>query len=439
MQVTQEQTNPCEVDLRIEIEAEKVNSAVDESYKELSKVTKVPGFRPGKAPRALLEKFVGEELVKDHVADKLIQPAYSEALKEASIEPWAPADVQLVEFEIGKPLIFTAKVPLAPKVELGEYVGLEIERAVPPVTDEMVDAEIKDMLDRQAKFEPVTDREARGGDTAVIEMKDEDDPGEGPKRNVAVIGENLPDFDNGLTGMKIDQEKVVAVTYPEDFQAEELRGKTKSLSIKLIELHERLLPELNDEWVKNAFAPPTEEGAEPPADAVDTVEKLRARVREAMEKSAVNVAESDVKNKIVDKIIEGSKIDFPDVMVDERVDERLNELHEELKKRKLNVDDYLRHVDKSMEELRAEYAEDSKEALKANLAIYEVVEKENIKVEDSDVDEEIKSMAESRGVPIESVKAYLEGTDGLAAIRYRLLRKKVLDFLVAASNIKHVG
>jgi trigger factor len=439
MQVTQEQTNPCEVDLRIEIEAEKVNSAVDETYKELSKVTKVPGFRPGHVPRPVLERFVGEDRVKEHAADKLIQPAYSEALKEASIEPWAPADVQLVEFELGKPLIFTAKVPLAPKVELGEYVGLEIERSVPPVTDEMVDAEIKDMLERQAKFEEITDREARAGDTAVIEMKDEDEPGEEPKRNVAVIGENLPDFDAGLTGMKPDEEKVVAVTYPEDFQAEELRGKTKSLHVKLIELHVRQLPELNDEWVKNAFAPPTEEGAEPPAGIVDTVEKLRAKVREAMEKSAVNVADSDVKNKIVDKVIEGSKIDFPDIMVAERVDERLTELQEELKKRKLNVDDYLKHVGKTMEELRGEYAEDSRQALKANLAIYEVVEKESIKVEDSDVEEEIKAMAESRSVPVESVKAYLEGTDGLKAIRYNLLRKKVLDFLVAASNIKHVG
>lgn len=439
MQVTQEQTNPCEVDLRIEVEAEKVNSAVDETYKELSKVTKVPGFRPGKAPREIVERFVGEERVKEHAADKLIQPAYLEALKEASVEPWAPADVQLVEFELGKPLIFTAKVPLAPKVELGEYVGLEIERSVPPVDDEMVDAEIKGMLERQAKFEEVTDREAREGDTAVIEMRAEEEPDEEPKRNVAVIGENLPDFDSGLTGMKPDEEKVIAVSYPEDFQAEELRGTTKSLHIKLVELHVRQLPELNDEWVKSAFAPPTEEGAEPPADAVDTVEKLCARVREAMEKSAVNVADSDVKNKIVDKIIEGSKIDFPDLMVDERVDERLVELHEELKKRKLGVDDYLKHVGKTMEELREEYAEDSKEALKANLAIFEIVEKEEIKVEDSDVDEEIKSMADSRGVPVESVKAYLEATDGLKAIRYQLLRKKVLDFLVAASNIKHVG
>lgn len=439
MQVTQEQISPCEVGLRIEVEAEKVNVAVDETYRELSKSTKIPGFRPGKAPRAILENFVGEDRVKEYAADKLIQPAYSEALKEANVEPWAPADVDLVEFELGKPLIFTAKVPLAPKVELGNYVGLEIEREVPPVTDEMIDSEIKDMLERQTKFEPVTDRGAQTGDTVVIDMKDEDEPEAEPKRQVAALGENLPDFDSGLAGIKVDEERTIQVTYPEEFEAEELRGKTKSLTIKLIELYERKLPELNDEWVKTTFAPQVEEGVEPPVDVIETVDVLKSKIRDAMEKSAQNVADNDVKDKIVDKIIEGSQIDFPDVMVAERVDERLHELDEELKKRKLNPEDYLKHVGKTIEELRAEYAEDAKAALKMNLAIYEVVEKESIKVEDQDVDDEIKTMAEARKVPVESVRAYLESTEGLAAIRYRLLRKKVLDFLVSASNIKHVG
>lgn len=439
MQVTQEQISPCEVGLRIEVEAERVNSAVDETYKELSKYTKIPGFRPGKAPRAILEKFVGEDKVKEHAADKLIQPAFSEALKEAEVEPWAPADVELVEFELGKPLIFTAKVPLAPKVELGDYVGLEVERTVPPVADEMVDSEIKGMLERQGKFEPITERESQAGDTALIEMKDEEEPDEESKRQVVVIGENLPDFDAGLTGMKLEEEKTVPVTYPDDFAAEEMRGQTKQLHVKLIELYERILPELNDEWVKSTFAPEPEEGAEAPADAVDTVEKLRARVREAMEKSAVDIAERDVKDKIVNKIVENSKIDFPEIMVDERIDERIEELQEELKKRKLNLEDYLKHVGKNLEELRGEYAVDASQGIKVNLAIYEVVEKESIKVEDEDVDAEIKSMAEARNVPVESVKAYLDSTDGTAAIKYQLLRKKVLDFLVGASNIKNVG
>lgn len=439
MQVTQEQASPCEIDLRIEVEVEKVDSAVDETYKELSKVTKVPGFRPGKAPRVMLERVIGEDRVKEYAADKILQPAYKEALEETKIEPWARADVDLVEFELGKPFIFTARVPLAPKVELGEYVGLEIEREVTPVTDEMIDAEVKNILERQAKFEPVTDRAAQSGDTVVIDMKDEAEPEEEPKRQVAVIGENLPDFDNGLTGMKVDEEKVVQVTYPDDFAAEELRGQTKSLVFKLVELYERQMPELNDEWVKTNFAPEPKEGDEPVEDVVDTVDKLRAKIREAMEKSAVDMADADVKDKIIDKIIQGSQIDFPEVMVTERVDERVQELLKELEKRELDIDAYLKHVGKTAEELREEYAEDARAALKVNLAIYEVVEKEKIKVEDEDIDNDIKAMAEARKVPVESIRAYLESTDALSSLTYRLLRKKTMDFLVAASNIKHVG
>lgn len=439
MQVTQEQISPCEVDLRIEIEAEKVNSAIEETYNELSKHTKIPGFRPGKAPRAIIERFVGEERVKDHAADKLIQPAYSEALKEAEIDPWAPADVELVEFELGKPLVFKAKIPLAPKVELGDYVGLEIKRKLEQVTDEMVESEIKGFLERAAKFDQITDRPAKEGDTVVIDMKDADNPEAEPNRQVVAIGENLPDFDKGVTGMSVDEEKTIEVTYPDDHQAEELRSTSKTFQVKVAEIHERKLPELDDEWVKQNFGSETPEGDEPPADMVDTVDKLRARVRQAMEKSAANAADAGVRDQIVDKLVENSKIDFPDIMVTERVNERLSEMMEELKKRQLTVDDYLKHLGKNLEELRAEFAEDAKEALRANLVIYEVVEKESIKVEDSDVDEEVKSMAESRNVPVESVRAYLDSTDGLTSIRYRLLRKKVLDFLVAASNIKKVG
>ena len=439
MQVTSEQTGPCEVDLRIEIDAEKVNSAVDETYKELAKRTKIPGFRPGKAPRAIVERFVGEDRVKDHTADKLIQPAYSEALKETEIDPWAPADVELVEFEFGKPLVFKAKVPLAPKVELGDYVGIQIERKLIPVTDEMVQQEIDTYLERAAKFDPITDRPAQAGDTIVVEIKDEDEPEAEPKQQVTVIGDNLPDFDEGVTGMNVGEQKTVRIAYPDDHAAEELRGKTKTFAIKLVELYRRTLPELTDEWVKEAFKPDGTEDEASPSEPIETVEKLRAAIKQAMERQSQRAADAGVRDQIVDKLVASSTIDFPEVMVTERVDERLSDLLEELKKRQLTLDDYLKHLGKSIEELREEFGEDAKEALRANLVIYEVVEKQDIKVEDEDIESEIKSMADSRKVPVESIRAYLDTTDGLASIRYRLLRKKVLDFLVAASNIKKVG
>jgi trigger factor len=302
-----------------------------------------------------------------------------------------------------------------------------------------VEAEIKEMLYRQGKFNPVTDREIRTGDTAVIDLTDESEEGAEAKRQVVRVGDNLPDFDAGLQGMKLEEEKSIPVTYPEDHQAEELRGKSADLKVKLIELFERELPELTDEWVKTTFAPQPEEGAEVPEDAVDTVDKLKAKIREAMEKAAQDVADRDVRDKLIEKIIESSKIDFPQVMVDEQIDDRVSQLAEELKSRKITVDDYLKHVGKTMEELRGEFAEDAKTGLKVNLVIHDIIDKEGIKVEDEDIDAEIQSMSDTRKVPVESIKAYLESTDGMTQLRYRLLRKKAMDFLVDASNIKNVG
>lgn len=441
MQVTQEQISPCEIDLRIEVEAEKVNSAIDESYKELSRSTKIPGFRPGKAPRPVLERFIGEDRVKGYAKEKLIPPAYTEALEETKIDPWALPDLEVVEFEQDKPMVFKAKVPLAPKVELGDYVGLEIERKVEPVTDQMVDDEVNHMLEQRAHLDPVTDRGVQERDTVVIDLSDEAKPEEEPKRQVVLAGDNVPDFDKGLLGMNLEEEKVIEVTYPEDHPAEEIRGTSASLKVKVAEIYERHLPELNDEWVKTTFAPEPREGEESPADAdaVDTVDKLRERVRSAIEKAAQDVAESDVLDKVVGKVIENSKIDYPEVMVTERVEERLAELTEELKKREVTLDDYLKRVGKTLEELRSDYANEAREGLKVNLVIYEVAEKESIKVEDADIDAEIKRIAEERRTTPEAIRAMLDRGDGVRQISYRLLRKKTLDFLVGASNIKSVG
>lgn len=438
MLVKQEQVTPCEVELHIEIEKEKVASAVESAYTDLSKVANIPGFRKGKAPRAVLERYLDEEKVKDRAADKLLQDAFLDALKESKLDPFAPADVKVEKFEIGEPLLFTARVPLAPKIELGNYVGLEAERKVPPVEDADVDDRIKRMMEEHVSFTEVTDRPVQEGDTVVVEMKREDEAEE-PKRNVVQAGDNLPDFDKGLMGMNIDEEKVIPITYPEDFGAEELRGKTVPFWVKVIEIHAKSMPELTDEWVKTTFVREPEEGKEPEPDAVDTVEKLRGKIREAMEKAAQDIADADVRNNLVGQVVENSTINFPEVMLHESVDERIDDLLQELNKRKVTIEDYLKYANKSFEDLRAEYEKEAQETLKTSLTLRELIEKEDIKVTDEDVDVDIEAMAAERGVPVETIKAYIDNTDKGQSIKNKLLHKKVVDFLVGASNIKNVG
>lgn len=439
MLVKQEQLNPCEVELHVEIDAEKVNSAIDQAYKDFAKVTNIPGFRKGKAPRAILERHLDVEKVKEHAADNLLQEAYSEALKESNLEPFAPADVDIVTYEIGEPLVFTAKVPLTPTTELGDYVGLEVERNVPEVKDEQVDAEIQKIRERQAEYPEVADRAIQEGDMAVVEMKDDTKPEEEFKRNVAHVGDNLPDFDKGLIGMQVGEEKVIEMTYPDDYQAEELRGQTVPLRTRVVEIREQKLPELNDEWVKEAFIGETPEGQEPSADAVDSVDKLKAKIRSAMEKAAQDVADAEVRNNLVKKVVENSTVCFPEVLVREEVHDRFDELQKDLKQRQVSVDDYLAYVGMTPDELHQKYEEEAKQTLTTSFVLHELKEKEGIAVEDDDVNAEIQSMADERSVPIETVRAYVDSTDNMQQIRNRILHRKILDFLVHASNIKSVG
>ncbi len=203
-----------------------------------------------------------------------------------------------------------------------------------------------------------------------------------------------------------------------------------------MEIHEKKIPELTDEWVKDKFAPKTEEGEEPPADVVDSVEKLRARVRSAMEKGAQDVADMEVRNDLMKKIIENSKVNFPDVMVQEKVAERFHDLTDELKRRKVTLDEYLAHTNTTLQDLREQYEEEARRTLTSALVLREVIDKQGIEVQEEDVEAEIKSMADDRGVPVETMKAYIEATEGDQGIRNRILHKKVMDFLVNASNIK---
>ncbi|MCL5105640.1 MAG: trigger factor [Armatimonadetes bacterium] len=439
MLVKQEQLNPSEVELHIEIEAEQVNQAVDRSYVDLGKVVNIPGFRKGKAPKEILERFLDEEKVKDRAADKLLKKAYLEALEESKLEPYAAADVEVVKFEIGEPLVFTAKVPLPPKVELGPYTGIEVERHAQQITEQDIERDLNTLLERHAQYPEITDRPARQGDVVRIETRAENESEEEAKRNVVQIGDNLPDFDSGLTGMSPGEEKVISVSYPEDYASEELRGKTVPINLKLHEIHEKQLPELTDEWVKTSFGGKQEEGAEPSPDAIDTVEKLRETIKTEMEKAAQSAADGEARNAIVHKIIEGSKVDFPQVMVDEIVKEHLEEMIENLKKRKLTLEDYLKYKEISFEDLRSQYEEEAKQELRSMLVLREITDKEDIKVEEDDIRAEMETMAGENGVPVETIRAYVDKTNAMPSVRNRILTKKLMDFLVHASNIKNVG
>jgi len=437
MLVKQEQLNPCEVELHIEVEVEKVSAAIDTAYLEIGKNVAIQGFRKGKAPMAILKQRVDQDRAKDEAADLLLQTGYMEALEESKLEPFARADVDIVSFEIGQPMTFRAKVPLAPTVELGKYKQLAIERQVVKISDEDVDEELLKLRRRHASYPEITERPAQTGDVVRVEARPDNEPEDQPKSGVAKIGENLPELDEALVGMNAGDVKVVDITYPDDYEAEEVRGKTVAMRIELMEIHEERLPDLTDEWVKEELPAPGLGARD--ADVVDTVDKLREAVRRVMEQASIDAARADVENQILHQVVVGSEVCFPQVLVDQEVDKDVEELLENLKKRKLTMEDYLKYREVSPEQLRGEFEERARRDLKTRLVLREIVDKEQIKVEEENIEAELAQMAEANHVPVETIRAYVERTNGISSVRNRILMQKVMDFLVESSNIKDVG
>jgi len=436
MLVKQEQLNPCEVELHIEVDAEQVSAAIDRAYMDIGKSANISGFRKGKAPKAILQQVIDEEKVKDRAADDLLAAAYADALDETKLEPFAIANVDIVKFEIGEPMSFKARVPLAPKTELGKYKGLVVERPVFSVSDEDVDGELLRLRRRHATYPEITDRPAQEGDIVRFEIKT-NGTDEQPKSDVAKVGENLPEFDKALVGMNVDEEKVIDIAYPEDYPLEDHRGKTIAKWVKLCEIHEERLPDLTDDWVKDMFLA-HQEGAEGD-DAVDTVDKLRAKVRSAMEEATRDTINREVENKIVHQVVAGAEVCFPQALVNAEIGSDIDELLENLKKRKLTMEDYLKYRDITAEQLQDEFDERARRELKTRLVLRRIVDDEGLKVDQEDIEAELKSMAVASKVPVETVRAYVEKTDGMSSIKNRILTEKVMDFLVESTNIKDVG
>ncbi|MDO8585494.1 MAG: trigger factor [Armatimonadota bacterium] len=422
---TKEQLDPCKVELNIEVEAERVAEALEHAFQHLSKRVSVPGFRKGKAPRALIERYIDEESLKDRAVRALLPEAYEDAVKEAEITPYDLPDVEIVQFDQEQPLIFKATVPLAPKIELGEYVNLTVERITPMVSDEDVERQIDDIRQRAAKLESIVDRPIKKDDIVYVELRKMDDPEAKPNLQMVQAGSNLDAFDEKLIGMQPGDEQVVEVQYPEDYHDKELAGKTLQLKARAIEIKERRVPELDDEFAKSVGA--------------DSVDDLRKTLKSRMETMASDVAQRQVESSLIWQIVENSEIHFPYEMVVHEVEHRMKDITERLDEAKVELVDYLRAEKKSFEELQEEMASNAERDIRTNLALLEIARREKISVSDEDVDAEIGRLAEERKVAKASMQAYIDRTDGAPRLKSRLQRKKVLDFLVNSSNIKNVA
>jgi len=428
MLVVQEPLSPCEVSLEIEVETDTVAKAVDQVYREYSEHITVPGFRKGKAPLSFVKQRVPQAQLRERAAEILVEPAYNEALKQESISPFAAPKLELLSLETQAPQTFKFKalVPLAPKIEVGEYKGVEVQVAKTVITDTDVEARLAQIQERAAEFPVVTDRAAQVGDVIAAEIGITPEEGEpaAPRNTVIRLGdpENIPGLTDELVGLKAGDHKHFALTYPADHPNTEIAGKTAEFHVEVFEVHDRILPELNDEFAQKF-------GKQ------ETLEEFRKVLKAELQKNADSAAKEAADTQLIDKIVASSTIDYPSVLLDQEVNDEVQGLLADLKRRQVEVEDYLKQIGQTPEELTKLISARADIRIRRGLVLGDIAHRESLLVTDEDVDAEIAERAAQQGTTPESMRAYIDANKQIDTVRNVAQTKKVLGFLSSSAII----
>ncbi|OOE13795.1 trigger factor [Fictibacillus arsenicus] len=414
--------------LTVEVEASEVDTALDQAFKKVVKQVNVPGFRKGKMPRKLFEQRFGVESLYQDALDILLPKAYGDAVEETGIEPVDRPEVDIEKMEQGSNLVFTAKVIVKPEVKLGEYKGLEVEKTKTDVTDEDVQNELTRLQEQQAELVVKEDGAIENGDTVNLDFEGfvDGEAFEGGKAENYSLeigsGSFIPGFEEQLVGEKAGAEKDVNVTFPEEYHAEELAGKPAVFKVKIHDIKSKQLPELNDEFAKEA------EG-----DA-ETLEDLKKELRTKLEESKKQEAENQTRETVIEKASENAEIEIPEAMVNTELDRMVQEFGQRLQMQGMNLDLYYQFSGTSEEALREQMKEDAQKRVRTNLVLEAIVEAENIEVSEEEIDAELNKMAEMYKMEVEQIKQMLAMQGGNDAVAADLKVRKAIDFLVDNSK-----
>jgi trigger factor len=422
MQITTTPAPKSTVIVEVEVPAERLTRAVGEATRALSQRTRVPGFRPGKAPRGVLEAVLGHGAVLDEAVDRVVNSAYREALVEKEILPLTNADVEIVQAEEGKPLIFKATVPVRPEVELGDYRNFNFKPEIESTDDAKVDKVIEELRDQNASLSPVEDRPARKGDYAVIKYEGTRDgaPFEGgsTERMPLIIGEDrlIPGFEDELVGLNVGDTKGFDITFPADYAEESLAGQKAHFEVELRELREKILPDADDDFARSM------------GDFADLA-TLRDEVRKRLERNALDKARHTFSDRIIEYAVANATIDLPDVLVDQEVEVMHDEFRGALARQGISDEAYAKVTGKSHEDLHADFRPDAEKRVKVLLVLSKIAEAEGLTVADADVDAEVARGKERYGRDQKLVK-YFDSERGRNYIRSTLRRSKLVEKLV---------
>ena len=414
--------------LTIEASAEELEKAIEKAYQKQKKNISVPGFRKGKVPRMMVEKMYGKEVFYEDAANEIIPVAYEKAYDECGEDIVSTPQIEVTQIEAGKPFIFTALVALKPEVTLGAYKGIEVDKVDVTVSDEEVDAEIEKERDRNARSISVTDRAVQDKDQTVIDFEGFVDGvafegGKGENYPLTIgSGTFIPGFEEQLIGKNIGEETDVNVTFPEDYQAEDLAGKPALFKVTVKEIKEKQLPELDDE-----FAAEVSE--------FDTL----AEYKEDVEKNLLEKREKDVKNAkedaVVDAIIENASMDIPDAMIETQQRQMIQEFAQNIQAQGLSIDQYFQFTGLTAEKMMEQVKPQAEKRIKSRLVLEAVAKAENIVASDEDFDNEVAKMAEMYKMESDKIKESI-GEEGKKQLMEDLAVSKAAEFVVNEAKEK---
>ncbi|MEH7451886.1 trigger factor [Gottfriedia acidiceleris] len=407
--------------LTVEVEASEVDKGLDAAFKKVVKTINVPGFRKGKLPRPIFEQKFGIEALYNDALDVILPEAYSKAVVEVGIEPVDRPEVDVEQMEKGKTLIFKAKVTVKPEVKLGEYKGLEVEEMDATVTDEDVQAELTTLQERQAELVVKEDGTVENGNTAVIDFEGFVDGvafegGKGENYALEIgSGSFIPGFEEALIGTKSGVETDVNVTFPEEYHSAELAGKAATFKVTVHEIKAKELPELNDEFAKDVN------------DEVETLEDLKAKIKNDLVESKKSQAEGSLRDALVQKAAENAEIEIPDVMFESQVDRMVKDFEQRIAQQGLNLELYYQFTGTKEEDLRAQMRQDAEARVRIDLTIDAIIEAEKIDATEEEMNEELTRLSAMYNIPNEQLVTMLGGTD---AVRDDIQIRKAVELLV---------
>lgn len=427
MAVKSEQVEKNLIKLTFEVSTEDFGAAMTKAYAKNAKKYSVPGFRKGKVPRAVIEKYYTEAVFYDDAINEVLPTAYEAALKEAGIEPAARPEIDVEEIKKGEPVVFTALVTTKPEVELGVYEGIKVKKVEHNVSDEDVDAEIAKAQARNARLVPVEDRKTASGDIVTIDFEGSVDgvvfDGGTAQGYELELGSNsfIPGFEDQLIDKNAGDDVDVNVTFPEQYHSADLAGKPALFKVKIHEVKVKELPELDDDFASEVSE-------------FETMDEYKKSVRERLEKAACEKVKTETENAVVDAVVEACKVEIPDAMINEQTDRMVQDFAQRLSYQGLDMNSYMQYTGSTIESMKESLKPEAEKQIKTTLVLEAIAKAEGIDITDEEVSDKIVEMAKQYNMEPEKLRELMQDAE-IANLKEELAMNKAIDMLVNKAKI----